>query len=78
MSLLKEGFYQVLRPKMAKCSLIPPGFLAIDSRIPWFFWIYATIRYLNLVAFGDGDNRRSIVPIERIWIITALELVYRS
>ena len=37
MSLLKEGFYQVLRPKMAKCSLIPPGFLAIDSKIQRFF-----------------------------------------
>src|SRR5262244_1675896 len=29
--LLEEGSYQELRPRMAKCSLIPPGFLAIDS-----------------------------------------------
>jgi hypothetical protein len=29
--LLEEGSYQELRPRMAKCSLIPPGFFAIDS-----------------------------------------------
>jgi hypothetical protein len=31
-SLLKERSYQEIRPAMAKCSLIPPGFLAIDSQ----------------------------------------------
>jgi hypothetical protein len=30
-SLLRERFYQEIRPAMAKCSLTPPGFLAIEG-----------------------------------------------
>src|SRR3954453_21575286 len=31
--LLEERSYQEIRPLMAKCSLIPPGFLTIDSKV---------------------------------------------
>src|SRR3954454_25249566 len=32
--LLEEGSYQEVRPRVAKCSLIWPDFLAIDSKTP--------------------------------------------
>src|SRR5271156_5087063 len=31
--LLRERSYQEIRPTMAKCSLTPPGFFAIDSKL---------------------------------------------
>ena len=37
-----------------------------------------THRYLNFGISVHGDKRRSIVPMQVIWIIAALELGYRS
>jgi hypothetical protein len=62
--LLEEGSYQELRPMMAKCSLNPPGFLAIDSisalfRSVPFFPLEPGERLSDvggLVAVGRGEG----------------------
>jgi hypothetical protein len=40
-SLLRERSYQEIRSAVAKCSLLPPGFLAIDSAMTGFSDVWA-------------------------------------